>query len=103
LYPELEAPVTARFDAGKPTCFAKASHAARSSLMMILIFTYLSLVVVLHYIRDTVSAKRQENRRRLVEVRFHQLSNETPLVGVKLSQLIKVIVSVIWLIFFSLI
>jgi hypothetical protein len=80
-------------------CFAKASHAARSSVIMILIFTYINLVVMVHYVRDTVSAKRQENGRRWVEVRFRQLSNETPLVEVK-SQLVDVIVSVIWEFFF---
>jgi hypothetical protein len=38
-----------------------------------------------------------------MEVRFRELSNETPLVEVKLTLLINAIVSVIWLGFFSLI
>jgi hypothetical protein len=66
---------------------------------MFLIFTYIILVVMLLFVPDTLSAKTRK-REAGVQVRFGELSNETPLVEVKLSLLFIGIVGVIWFIFF---
>jgi hypothetical protein len=55
-----------------------------------------------HYVRDALSSKRQETRRRWMELLFRELSNDTPLVGVATTYLMSLL-ALSGLVFFLLI